>query len=172
MHLGKKNDAICSFLSSVDRFADFINCVGFQGKEEVTPKELESYDRASVEYLVDRDQNTVYMDRYRDLIKKSKNGTRYLIFGIENQEKINYAMPVRNMLYDALEYTKQIKEIATRNRETKNWASSEEFLSGLRKTDRLMPIITFVFYHGNKPYDGCSDLHGMLKLNNSNFALE
>ena len=30
--------------------------------------------------------------------------------GTENQDKIHYAMAVKNMLYDALQYAKQVEE--------------------------------------------------------------
>ena len=44
----------------------------------------------------------------------------------------------------------------------------EPFLSGFRKEDRLIPVATIVFYHGAEEYDGCLDLHGMLKWNREN----
>ncbi|MDD2972169.1 MAG: Rpn family recombination-promoting nuclease/putative transposase [Lachnospiraceae bacterium] len=59
---------------------------------------------------------------------------------------------------------KQVKEIIRRNKQDKRQKTSEEFLSGMYRTDMLVPVITFVFYHGNEPYDGCTDLHGMLDL--------
>ena len=31
----------------------------------------------------------------------------YLLLGIENQSDIHYAMPIRNMLYDAIQYVNQ-----------------------------------------------------------------
>lgn len=34
----------------------------------------------------------------------------YAVLGIENQDKIHYAMAVKNMLYDALQYAKQVEE--------------------------------------------------------------
>lgn len=33
----------------------------------------------------------------------------YVILGVENQDKIHYAMAVKNMLYDALQYAKQVE---------------------------------------------------------------
>lgn len=32
----------------------------------------------------------------------------YMVIGIENQSDINYGMPVRNMFYDALQYSMQV----------------------------------------------------------------
>ena len=39
----------------------------------------------------------------------------YLLLGIENQTEIHYAMPVRNMIYDALQYGNQVAAIAAQN---------------------------------------------------------
>lgn len=41
-------------------------------------------------------------------------------------------------------------------------AVGEEFLSRFRKEDSLTPIITLVFYYGEKDWDGNLDLHDML----------
>lgn len=43
----------------------------------------------------------------------------YLLLGIENQTDIHYAMPVRNMIYDSLQYGKQVMEIAAEHRKRK-----------------------------------------------------
>lgn len=72
---------------------------------------------------------------------------QYVIFAIENQQKIHYAMPVRKMLYDALGYVKQCKEIAS-GHVVKEYENDDEFLSRFKKTDKLIPIFTIVLYYG------------------------
>jgi len=42
--------------------------------------------------------------------------------------------------------------------------TSEEFLSGLRKDDKLIPIITAVVYFGDEPWDGPKSLFEMLDV--------
>lgn len=42
---------------------------------------------------------------------------------------------------------------------------AEEFLSRFRKEDTLYPIITIVFYYGEKEWDGSKDLHSMIDKN-------
>ena len=49
---------------------------------------------------------------------KSSNSF-FVILGIENQTDIHYAMPVRNMLYNALTYYEQVEEIASYNKENR-----------------------------------------------------
>ena len=44
--------------------------------------------------------------------------------------------------------------------------TSAEFLSGLRKGDLLLPIITAVVYLGEKPWDGPRSLYDMLDIKN------
>ncbi|MDE7324807.1 MAG: Rpn family recombination-promoting nuclease/putative transposase [Lachnospiraceae bacterium] len=91
----------------------------------------------------------------------------YLILGIENQASIHYAMPPRNLLYDALEYTRQIERTAARRREDKNAKySASEYLSGFGKSDRLIPVITLVIYFGSEEWDAPRSLHEMLAIQN------
>lgn len=78
------------------------------------------------------------------------------------QEKIHYAMPVRTMLYDSLNYVEQIRQIKKTHGRT-DIVTSDEFLSGMKKEDRLCPVSTLVFYYGDKPWDGSMDLHGLLR---------
>ncbi len=85
----------------------------------------------------------------------------YLILGIENQSKAHYAMAVKNMAYDALNYAKQVME-AKRSRKGETM-TSEEFLSGFSKDDKLIPVITLVVYFGAEPWDGPTSLHKMFE---------
>lgn len=85
-----------------------------------------------------------------------------LIVGIENQSKVHYAMAVKNMVYDSLNYAKQVME-AKKSREGES-ATSEEFLSGFGKDDKLIPVITLVVYVGAEERDGPVRLHKMFDL--------
>ena len=49
-----------------------------------------------------------------------------------------------------------------------NGLKGAEYLSGMKKEDRLEPVITIVFYHGTEEYDGCRTLHNMLSLGREN----
>lgn len=46
----------------------------------------------------------------------------------------------------------------------KSKLTSEEFLSGIRKEDKLIPIITAVVYFGDEPWDGPRSLFEMLDV--------
>ena len=62
----------------------------------------------------------------------------FVIWGIENQQKIHYAMPLRHMIEDALSYLKEYNEIAKKNLDEKTTNTKDEFLSRFKKTDRLI----------------------------------
>ncbi len=80
------------------------------------------------------------LTRYRDVVKKYAKGMEFVIFAIENQQKIHYAMPVRKMLYDALGYVKQCKEIAS-GHVAKDYKNDDEFLSRFKKQINSFQIL-------------------------------
>lgn len=102
------------------------------------------------------------IQRIWDVVKKIAYGVDFVIWGLENQCKIHYAMPLRTMLGDALSYLKEYNEIAARNKHEKDFSSSDEFLSGLKKTDRLHPVISLCVYYGEDEWDGPLSLTDML----------
>ena len=90
----------------------------------------------------------------------------FVIWGLENQERIHYAMPLRHMVGDAFSYLKEYNEIVAKNQKDKNFASSDEFLSNMKKTDRLHPVISLCVYYGENPWDGPLSLTDMLEIPN------
>ena len=87
----------------------------------------------------------------------------YLLLGIENQSDIHYALPVKNMNYDALNYGRQVSEIAKEHRRKKDIKDSGEFLSGFTKEDKLKPIITLTIYFGADVWDAPRSLKEMFE---------
>ena len=53
---------------------------------------------------------------------QAADGTRLILLACENQDKVHYAMPVREMLYDSLDYIEQLKKISKQNRAEKKTA--------------------------------------------------
>lgn len=102
---------------------------------------------------------TESIERKRDIIKKAACGIEYIVMGLESQEHIHYAMPLRNMIYDGLGYLKEYKAM---KREVKNFKSADEFLSRMCREDKLHPIITLTVYYGEKPWDGPKTLKDMV----------
>ena len=97
-------------------------------------------------------------------------GAYSLILAGESQTGVHYAMPVRNMLYDALEYTKQIEALAYGHKMSGEKLAGDEFLSGIRREDKLVPVVTAVLYFGDR-WDGAKSLHEMFRLGPETEAL-
>ena len=170
------------YLSNPVFFADAFNYLLYDGEQVIKPEELQELD--TTELTVPYGNNArVPVQKYRDLLKlwnamMDKNAI-YVILGVELQDKVHYGMPVKDGLYDMLGYSKQIAEIKRSYRQKdeteegeitvdngvlKIRLTSEEFLSGLRKDDKLIPIITAVVYFGEEPWDGPRSLYDMLNI--------
>jgi hypothetical protein len=86
----------------------------------------------------------------------------FAVIGIENQEELDYALPLRVMDYDTMEYESQAAVIRKKIRRQKKGFRSGEYLYGFAKESRLHPVITFVLYFGEEEWDGAKDLHGIV----------
>ena len=104
------------------------------------------------------------VQRILDVVRKTAYGIDFIIWSLENQEKIHYAMPLRHMVADSLIYLKEYNEIAAQNRKDGHYDTSDEFLSGLRKGDRLHPVISLCIYYGKEDWDGPFNLVDMLVM--------
>ena len=102
----------------------------------------------------------------RDVIKIAKiyQGIEYAILAIENQEGIHYGMPIRVMGYDHYTYNKQYQDKRNYYRKNKIQLRENEFISGIRKSDRFLPVITLVLYYGEEDWDGPICLYDMLEI--------
>ena len=86
------------FFEDNSRYADIINGLGCAGSQLVAPEDLS-------------EQDTKKSSKSRDLIRKAALGMNFVIIGIENQDELDYELPVRIMNYDALHYKKQATKI-------------------------------------------------------------
>ncbi|MCM1536054.1 MAG: Rpn family recombination-promoting nuclease/putative transposase [Clostridium sp.] len=149
-----------------ERFADIFNAVLFNGEQVIKAEELESGDTEESSVLEHRDY-AESIRASRDSIKVSKRSTAYgvelAMLGLESQEHIHYAMPLRVMGYDYGIYKKQYDSNAGKYKNS-DGMDEDEYLSRMKKTDKFMPVITIVVYYGEKPWDGAVSLHGMLDI--------
>lgn len=157
----KADVVLKNFWRDNERFASLFNAVVFNGEEVIMPDNLEETD-TDLSNIIELKTYRETLERSRDVIKKTAYGVDFVIMGIENQQNIHYAMPLRVMLYDALGYLKEYQEISRSNKKTSDTMTAEEFLSALRKQDRLHPIISIVIYYGEKPWDGPLSLKDMI----------
>ena len=143
------------------RFADLFNTVLFHGKQQIDPDRLQEMD-SDLSSVLSLNGYLETLSRTRDVIKKTDGVNTYVIFGLESQLEVHYAMPLRNMLYDGLTYLKQVMLLQKQNRGEKKKKSTAEFLSGLKRDDRIHPVITIVLYYGEKEWDGPISLKDMM----------
>ena len=161
--MGKSNAAMKEYVGRKERFADLFNYFLFQGELVIKPEDLEPVDGESDIIIEDVKGKEQEIHRYRDITMRWKYGCDFTILACENQQKVHYAMPVRNMLYDSLSYVEQIKALWREKQDRK--VSPEEYLSKFCKEDKLFPVITVVMYYGLEEWDGSQDLYGMFQIN-------
>ena len=159
----------------------------YNGEQKILPEQLRELDTTEIAILLNekdtkdnknRDKEASELktvQKYRDLMKSAtimEDGkAAYMLLGIENQTEVHYAMPVRNMLYDAMQYNQQVTDIVAKNKgekgskgQQKRKISNGEFLSGFHKEDKLIPVITLVLFFNAKEWDGPRSLLDMMNI--------
>lgn len=151
--MGKKDVTQKIFWEDNARFAELFNVVLGKGEIVLRPEEL-TKEESTVLEIVKKENNKTFIEKYRDVIKKVTTDMTCFLIGIENQSDVNYAMPLRVMLWDALSYQEQIRNLERRHKVNGELTSGAELLSGIKKEDRLKPVCTIVVYYDEKEWDG------------------
>ena len=172
--MGKADVNVNIWLSEKKRFANLFNGVIYGGRQVILPEDLEEVNPVSSVSVKNRAGKTKNMKKYRDIIMKWRNQATLVLLANESQGKVHYAMPHKVMLYDGMDYETQIrnnwKNFNDRRKQNKKAGqplehlTAGEHLSRFRKKDRLIPIISLVFYYGSEPWDGPVDLYDMFQL--------
>ena len=155
------------YVSDPKVFADAFNYLIYDGEQVIRPEQLTDLDATqfAIPYREEEEGKPEATQKYRDVLKtlavKTDEHCTYLVLGIENQSNVHYAMPVRNMLYDAMQYEKQVRQLAAAHRKKHDAATSDEYLSGMSREDKIAPVITLVINFGSKRWDGPIRLHEM-----------
>ena len=126
------SDSACrTFLSNDVSFASFINAVVFEGEQLIRPENLVRYENDTA-FIINDSKRIEDKKRRRDIVVKSDINGIYCILGVEHQSSVDQAMVVRCVIYEMLEYLKQLE-----NKEYK----------------RLVPQIMVAFYTGPKKWN-------------------
>ena len=163
-NMGKKDILTKNYLSRPEIFADAFNYYLFDGKRVIKPEDLEEQD--PMEQAVVKKMGRVFASqKMRDVLKlctirRSRNATLILL-GIEAQAFVSYTMPVRDNLYDALNYYSQVEEISRKHHDAEDLRGSAKFLSGYTKEDRLKPVITLCICFDKEKWDAPTSLSEM-----------
>ena len=136
----KKDIAEKTFIALNDVFADIFNVLLFQGRQVITPDQLEDMPSVS-QYKADDER---LHEQERDTYKLWRgHGINLILMGVENQTKPDKDMPFRIIGYDGAAYRSQLlkKEEASVNGKTKRKRCRERY-----------PVITVVLYFGEKSW--------------------
>ena len=156
------------YMADNARFADAFNYYLYNGKQMIDPDGLTPLDTTEIAVPYG-DENKVQVQKYRDLLKswqvKTNGRAIYALLGTELESEVNYAMPVKTGLYDFIHYATQVetvrKSIRKSLKKEKTPLTPGEFLSGFRKVDRLVPIVTLVLFLKDTEWDGPTHLWEM-----------
>ncbi len=162
------------YISRPEIFADAFNFLLYNGEQIIRPEALQSVDTTEIVAPYGNGAK-VPVQKYRDNMKiwaAMQDGKAvYVLLGSENQSKVHYAMPVKDMLYDSINYAAQVdasrksyKDFKFDDNGVKITLSSEEFLSGFRKGDKLIPVITAVVLFDSDEWDAPLSIHEMLDV--------
>ena len=102
--MGQKDTVTKDYIRNAEVFADAFNYLIYGGEKVIIPESLHELDSTATTIIHD--------DSLKYMTVMEKNDAVYVILGIENQSHVHYAMPVKNMLYDAMEYANQVKKVA------------------------------------------------------------
>ena len=163
-----EKDAITKeYMQDNEVFADMFNYFMYDGRQVIKPEQLMPLDTTEIAVNFDDNNNSESVQKYRDVLKRTAimhdNRATYLILGIENQSDIHYAMPVRNMLYDAIQYDNQVKNTAKKHRQNKDKAETQcEYISGFYSIDKLTPVISLTLLWNADEWTAPTDLYNMM----------
>jgi len=167
------------YVRNTEVFSDIFNYYVYNGQQVIHPEQLVERDTTNLSLPYGSGGALVLIQRFRDIQKlytsMSDGKAEYVLFGVENQSDIHYAMAVRNNLYDALEYAEQVEAVARSHKaelkqkhNPNKKLESGEFLSGFWKEDRLIPSITVTIFFGADEWDGPMSLFDMMDISDPN----
>ncbi len=188
-----KTDTITKdYVKDAGVFADIFNYYIYGGRQVILPEQLTERDSTKIALPYGTDGAAVPVQRFRDVQKlyaaMTDGKMEYVLYGVENQSEIHYAMAVKNNLYDALEYAGQVEEAAKSHRKNmkkdamhhlkkaQGHSSAEggkkspragEFLSGFWADDRLIPSVTVTIFFGPEEWDGPLSLFDMMNVSDT-----
>lgn len=163
--MGKTEDIVIDYLSNAETFAALFNGYLFDGEQIIRPENLRETDGKLRLFLkqdeADKGKNSYeVIKRERDIAREvviDNTTIRLAILGIEHQSEVDYSMVLRTLIYDTLEYLKQVRKINQKHRDNKD-LKGKEFLSQFAQEDRIVPTFTLVFYTGREKWNAAMEL--------------
>ena len=161
--MGKKDVVSKIYLGAADRIADLLNNELFEGGSAVAASDIMELDSTAASTLKEEDNIVNVRVVAKDLVRKVRFGIQVMLFAIEEQSDIHYAMPLKVLNGDAALYDKQWSGIRREHKRKKD-LSGAEYLSGFGREDHLVPVLSVVLYFGEQEWDGPLCLKEMMDL--------
>ena len=162
------------YLKDTRRFADLINGTIFQGRQVVMPEYLREVQRKKRillktipekegedgRHLQKKKRDTIpkkkqkaaleCMERERDVMMVYEKPGEKCLFDCEGQSEADYTMPVRNLTYDGIEYSEQVKSQEYKTKEKNGTVRP------------LIPVFSQVLYLGENRWNSKHTLQEMM----------
>lgn len=162
--MGRADEYQFDYLEDNHRFADQVNGALFGGQQVVKPDELEPAEPQAV--FLGKESGA--RENFKAIVDKARmwRGSLIHILAVENQLYVDYHMILRNMLSESLSYHRQWKKKKAHHDRKKDLPiGTDEFMSGMTKDEKFLPVITLVVYCGmEKSWDGAKCLHDLLDM--------
>ena len=128
--MGTKDTITKDYMADNRVFADVFNHMLYKGKNVIDPDTLHPLDTTALAAPYGSGTSEVPVQKFRDEFKSLN-----VMHDDSRIYLLHFAMPVKNMVYDALEYAGQVENSARSHREAKQWPStSGEYLQIFRAT--------------------------------------
>ena len=180
--MGKRDILEKQYLRDNKRFADAFNFFIYKGEQVINPDDLKEVGTEEIAVPYGNDAKEP-VQRIRDVAKTweiihamADSKAIYVVLAAEVQDQVHYAAPVKDGLWDFLNYAKQVAEARKSykketddenensvNADDKIKVSSAEYLQGFHKDDHLMPVVTLMIYFGSDEWDGPMSIHDMFE---------
>ena len=154
--MGQPDLATKGLISYADVAADIVNVFVYNGEQIENETDLSPY--ITSENVVATDGKLKGMNR-DNCLENIRDGMRYAIFGFENQNDIDYTMPLRIMGYDYSVYARQVEEIVAENAKK----GVKSYPSRILKNQKIKPVITFVLLYKDSD-EMPEDLYQMIDI--------
>ena len=156
--MARTDEPIKKLFKNKENFADLFNATIFQGKQVIKADKLIEINTEDIHIEDKTTEELEITKKYRDLTMLYKDRVLQIVLGCEDQSTVDYSMPIRTMLYDALAYEKQRNDL-----ELKQNAEGKYYRRKMTKNQKVLPVLTIIFYYGEKQWDGATSLHDVIQ---------
>lgn len=143
---------------------DLLNGGLLNGIQYFQPENMERLPETADIVYMDGTEGKRSAEQTPDVVYRYHTEYGSLFITFQNQKESSLIMPVREQFSSALLYHRQILERRAVNQKLGILDKGAEFLSGIKTTELLFPVIGIVFYYGEKPWRNAVELHELLSF--------